>query len=202
MLFSSSELTTNSCPPQYDRDSSKHDSARAVPIDDSGRKRTFQFPDLLKSHLDSSKLLFPKGVLSKIREGKEDTPEIKRIELFAKGEEDTYGIIRSLSVAFSAERSVLHIADASSGVVQVRSVHSITSTGRATRMEADFQTDTLLLKRSSETDSAPQLELAFRMKTPSITVSPRWKDRMKLSEGDCLLISSPIAEYAVPPPNV
>jgi hypothetical protein len=189
------ELTTTNTSGEFE---SKHFSYN-IPIDESRKKRTFEFPDLLRTHLDSSKILFPKGILSKITEGKDELPRMKRIELFANREDDTYGIIRTMSVALSREKSVLHIADASNGVIQVRTVRTISSTGR---FDVECQMDTLILKRFPEANSETQLDLSPRLRVPKIIVPPRWKDRMKLSEGDCLLISNPIAEFAVPPPNV
>jgi hypothetical protein len=151
----------------------------------------------LKS-LDSARLLFPKGILTKVREGPDDVPQVKRIELFAKDGGDTYGIIRSLFVGFSAEKSLLQIAEASGGVVQVRAVRS--SKGKKDVSSPEGTGDMLLLRRDSTPNQAENP--GFRVRIPSITISPRWKDRMRLSEEDCLMISNPIQDYAVPPPNV
>jgi hypothetical protein len=152
--------------------------------------------------VDSARLLFPKGVLAKISEGAEDVPPVKRIELFAKDGADTYGIIRSLFIGFSSERSILQIAEMTGGVVQVRAVRMSKGPTNDNSFGEKLG-DTLLLKRSSSNDVADKSESTrFRFRIPSITISPRWKDRMRLSEGDCLLVSNPIQDYAVPPPNV
>lgn len=164
-------------------------------------KRTFEFPSLLKSRIDSSKLLFPKGILSKVREGSDDVPPVKRIELFAKDGGDTYGIIRSLFVGFSAEKSVLQIAETTGGVVQVRPVRSINGKPNEYGLP-EKSGDTLILKRSPDIPPEDTRGVGFRVKIPSVTVPPRWKERMKLEDGDCLMISNPMEEYAVPPPNV
>jgi hypothetical protein len=157
---------------------------------------------LLSSKIDSSKLIFPKGILSKVKENDMETPQVKRIELFAKDGEDTYGIIRSMFVGYSSEESILEIAEASGGVVQVRAVVGRLSDKSEKRFSAS--SDTLILKRSSTaTDASQEVRFpSFRQKLPSITVPPRWKDRMKLSEDDRLIISSPIADYSVLPPNI
>ena len=168
-------------------------------IEESRKKRTFQFPFLLKSQIDESRLLFPRGILSKVKEGLEDIPPVKRIELFAKDGEDTYGIIRSIFVGLSSERSILEIAETSGGVVQVRVVRS----GRGNAKDASISEgsgDVILLKRLSE--ESEETTAGFRVRIPSITISPRWGDRMRISEGDCLMVSNPIQNYAVPPPNM
>jgi len=127
----------------------------------------------------------------------DDLPPVKRIEFFAKDGNDTYGILRSIFVAFSSEKSILRIADASNGVVQVRSVRSRNSKGSD---DSNSAQDRLILKRSSEIEQEDRPVLS--MKTPTITVSPRWRERMKLKSGDCLIVSNPIEEYSVPPPNI
>jgi hypothetical protein len=141
-------------------------------------------------------LLFPKGILTKVKEGADDVPPVKRIELFARDGGDTYGIIRSLFVGFSAEKSILRIAETTGGVVQVRTMRA----ANGKENTASGSTDLLLLKRDSS--AADQESSGFRMRIPSITISPRWKERMRLSEEDRLMISNPIQDYAVPPPNV
>ena len=133
-------------------------------------------------------------MLSTIREGSDDLPPVKRIEFFAKGGNDTYGILRSIFVAFSSEKSILRIADASSGVVHVRSIRPGISNS------VDSTQDKLILRRSTETQENHRPLLG--LKTPTITVSPRWRERMKLEEGECLMVSNPLEEYAVPPPNI
>jgi len=147
--------------------------------------------------LDSAKLLFPKGILTKVKEGADDVPPVKRIELFARDGGDTYGIIRSLFVGFSTEKSILRIAETTGGVVQVRAMRAT----KGKEATASGSTDLILLKRDSialDQEGNP----GFRIRVPSITISPRWKERMRLSEGDRLMISNPIQDYAVPPPNV
>lgn len=191
------ELTTNGISRKQDSYSFNYPSSN----EETRRKRTFEFPSLLKSRIDSNKVLFPKGVLSKVREGSDDIPPVKRIELFAKDRGETYGIIRSMFVGFSSEKSILQIAEATRGVVQVRPVRS--SNGKSNEYGLTEKTrDILILKRSPEVSPDTAHSVGFRVKIPSITVPPRWKDRMKLEDGDCLMISNPIEEYAVPPPNV
>ncbi len=166
-------------------------------LEETRRKRTFEFPDLLK-RVDSAKVIYPRGVLSRIKEGMDDIPPVKRIEFFAKDGNDTYGILRSIFIAFSSEKSILNIADASGGVVQVRSIRSRNS--KRIDGSSDSAQDKLILKRSDEIDQGSRPVLSI--KTPTITVSPRWRERMKLETGDCLIVSNPIEEYAVPPPNI
>jgi hypothetical protein len=147
--------------------------------------------------VDSAKVLYPRGVLSRVKEGMDDVPPVKRIEFFAKDGNDTYGILRSIFVAFSSDKSILRMAETSNGVVQVRSVRS----GNSKRSDdSNYTQDRLILKRSSEINQEDRPVLS--MKTPSITVSPRWRERMKLETGDCIIVSNPIEEYSVPPPNI
>ena len=192
-VFDWSELTKTEFSGKIDSYSYRYPSE----IEEARKKRSLEFPDLLRS-IDSAKLLFPKGVLTKVREGSDDVPQVRRIELFAKDGGDTYGIIRSLFVGFSSEKSILQIAEASGGVVQVRAVR--TSKGKKESFSPEGSGDMLLLRRDSSTPPADNP--GFRVRIPSITISPRWKERMRLSEEDCLMISNPIQDYAVPPPNV
>jgi hypothetical protein len=136
--------------------------------------------------------------LSRLKEGTDDIPPLKRIEFFAKSRKDTYGILRSIFVAFSSERSILQIAEASGGVVQVRSIRA----GSLNVVEATGESsqDRLILKRSGEVEGTERPTLSI--KAPIITVPPRWRERMGLETGDCLIISNPIEEYVVPPPNL
>jgi len=189
------ELTT-------DRDSFKQVSFHYhAQIDNSGNKHTLSVPHLLGPTMGSSKLLFPRGIFSKINDGDVDTLQIKRIELFAKKGEDKYGIIRSLFVGFSSEKSILRIAEATSGVVQVTAVRSAGDSKKSSSA-VQQKSDTLIVKRSlTSPKDANQQQNSLRLKIPSITVPNRWKDRMNLSEGDCLVISNPIADFQVPPPN-
>lgn len=133
-----------------------------------------------------------------MKEGSDDVPPVKRIELFANEGSDTYGILRSLFVGFSSEKSVLQIAETTGGVVQVRAVRAYK--GNPDGSSTDGDGDMLLVRRDSASDRSG--DPGFRLKVPTITIPPRWKERMKLSEQDCLMISNPIQDYAVPPPNV
>ncbi len=133
-----------------------------------------------------------------MKEGSDDVPPVKRIELFANEGSDTYGILRSLFVGFSSEKSVLQIAETTGGVVQVRAVRAYK--GKPDGSSTDGDGDMLLVRRDSASDRSG--DPGFRLKVPTITIPPRWKERMKLSEQDCLMISNPIQDYAVPPPNV
>jgi hypothetical protein len=176
---------------------STYSTRPSSPLEETRRKRTFEFPELLK-RVDSAKLIYPRGLLSRIKEGVDDVPPVKRIEFFAKEGNDTYGILRSIFVAFSSEKSILSMADASGGIVHVRSIRSRNSKG--SDGSRDSTQDKLILKRSNESDEGNRPILSI--KTPTITVSPRWRERMKLETGDCLIVSNPIEEYAVPPPNI
>src|SRR5207245_8399760 len=108
-------------------------------------KRTFKIPKIL-DRLDLNRILYPRGFVTALKEANEVVPPVKRIEIFAEERDETYGILRVLSVAFSSERSLLDMAQASDNVIQVRSVSgssaSSTTDGRRRILE-----DRLVLKR-------------------------------------------------------
>ena len=159
----------------------------------SNPKRTIQVPELVRN-LDSNKMIFPRGIVSTIIESEDDLPPVKRIELFAKDEKDTYGILRTLFVATSSEKSILQMATASDGIIQVRTLPEKSESGKK------ILEDKLLVKRPQEI--RPSLEQSVRIRTPNIVVSARWRERMDLHSRDRIILSNPIEEYAVPPPNL
>jgi hypothetical protein len=149
--------------------------------------------------------------VSKIKESKEDSPLVRRVEVFADKKEDKYGILRTLFVAYSSETSLLRIAAASDGVIQVRSVSNSGFLGGSSspRGGAAILEDKLLLKRSHEDQEKKEVDSErstrptfFSIKAPDLIVSPRWREKMNLEPGDRLLVSNPIENYEVPPPNV
>lgn len=141
-----------------------------------------------------------------MKEAPVDIPLVKRIELFATKGNKTYGIVRSMFVATSAEKPILSVAEASSGVVQVRILRSSGAGRRESHRSEEPVADTIVVKSTTTipANNDPNMSQPPRLslKVPTITVSPRWKERMKMTESDCVMVSSPIAEYAVPPPNV
>ncbi len=157
-------------------------------------KRTFQFSELLPT-VDSNKVIFPRGIVSTITEADDDLPPVKRIELFARDDKDTYGILRTLFVALSAERSILQMASASDGIIQVRTLTEKSDSGNKKIFE-----DKLLIKRTEPLGE--QTNHSVRVKTPNIVVSARWRERMHLVPRDRIILSNPIEEFAVPPPNL
>lgn len=158
-------------------------------------KRTVRMSGVLPA-LDTARVIYPRGIFGTIQESKDDGPMVKRIELFANSKKDTYGIIRKLSVAYSSAKELLQIAAASNNVVHVRALPS--SKDRRMNNRVRMLEDRLVLKRSEIEEQAHEL----RAKPPNITVSPSWRERMRLSLGDSLLVSNTIENYAVPPPNL
>jgi hypothetical protein len=144
--------------------------------------------------VDANKVIFPRGIVSIITESEGDLPPVKRVELFAREEKETYGILRTLFVALSSEKSILRMADASDGIVQVRSLPD--------KSESNMKIfeDKLLIKRTDTIHESDQKSV--RIRTPSIIVSARWRERMQLRSYDRIIVSNPIEEYAVPPPNI
>jgi hypothetical protein len=145
-------------------------------------------------NVDANKVLFPRGILSTITESENDLPPVKRIELFANEEKETYGILRTLFVALSAETSILRMAGVSNGIIQVRTLSEKSDAGNK------IHEDKILIKRT-EPLSEIQTQ-SVRIKTPNIVVSARWRERMHLKSRDRIILSNPIEEYAVPPPNI
>ena len=145
-------------------------------------------------NVDANRVIFPCGIVSTIIESENDLPPVKRIELFAREEKETYGILRTLFVALSAEKSILRMASSSDGIIQVRTL-SEKSDASTTIYE-----DKILIKRT-ETISDDDGQ-SLRIKTPNIVVSARWRERMHLKAHGRIILSNPLEEYAVPPPNI
>jgi hypothetical protein len=159
-------------------------------------KRTVHLPDMAPN-AEQGKMIYPRGIVSTVKEFTQDSKPVKRIELFAKKGEKTYGIIRTLSVAFTSARGLLQIAEASSNVVKINGLVSdqdYVSHGRSPLIE-----DKLVLKRAED---IPEESEKFRLTAPALIVSPRWRERMHLSVGDRLIVSNPLETYAVPPPSL
>ncbi|MDA4110987.1 MAG: hypothetical protein OK439_00500 [Thaumarchaeota archaeon] len=148
----------------------------------------------LVSNVDSNKLIYPRGILSTISEADDDLPPVKRIELFAKDEKDTYGILRTMFVALSSEKSILQMATASDGIIQVRAISEKSDKSRR------ICEDKLLVKRTE--DSPEKIRPSVRINAPNIIISARWRERMNLELKDRLIVSNPIEEFVVPPPNL
>ena len=141
-----------------------------------------------------NKVIFPRGIVTTISELQNDLPPVKRIELFAKEEKETYGILRTLFVALSGERSILRMASASDGIIQVRTLSEDLET------KNKICEDKILIKRTESLSEDENQSL--RIKTPNIAVTARWRERMHLKAHDRIILSNPLEEYAVPPPNV
>jgi|SRR5579872_1949491 len=183
--------------PEINRSSEKEDfystpSSRVFP-ETSPAKRTIQVPELVRN-MDANKVIFPRGIVTTITELENDLPPVKRIELFAREAKETYGILRTLFVALSGERSILRMASASDGIIQVRTLSENLD------VKNKIREDKILIKRTTSTSEDENQSL--RIKTPNIEVSARWRERMHLKAHDRIILSNPLEEYAVPPPNV
>lgn len=167
-------------------------------------KRTFQIRDLL-NQVDTTRILYPRGLITKIGKSIEKQDTVKRVELFAKKHGDTYGIIRSFHVAYSSERALLDMAQASNNVITVRSVSSSDQVSIESKRLVE---DKLVLKRAEDNIEDPkgehvmEAEPFLRPRTPDIAVSTAWLEKMKLARGSRLLVSNPLENYAVVPPSV
>ncbi|HZW56299.1 MAG TPA: hypothetical protein VFF30_08430 [Nitrososphaerales archaeon] len=183
-------------------------------------KRTIHIPDIFKSP-DASRVLFPRGVLSRINSSNDVLDSmVKRIEFFAQEENDIYGILRNFHVAFSAERSLLELAGASNSVIEVRAI-DLQSERRGGARKRTIVEDKLVLKRARLEEEPPNYGDSehkyaspspdanqeptspfLRPKTPDISVPISWLEKMNLEAGDGVIISNPIENYAVPPPDL
>ncbi|HKW04655.1 MAG TPA: hypothetical protein VJN71_05090 [Nitrososphaerales archaeon] len=141
--------------------------------------------------VDSQKKIYPNGVFGELEESAEESKPLKRIELFADGKKDTYGIIRTLSIAFTSEKSLLFLAQASDSVISIR---ALSENGEQNR----YVEDRLILKRIESTREG----ITYRKKLPNLFVSSSWLERMNLERGNNIVISNPIENYMIPPPNL
>src|SRR5487761_1729657 len=158
------------------------------------KKRTVRMEYMLDS-IDSQQLIYPNGVFGALRETDEEQKPLRRIELFAEEQrKETYGIIRSLFVAYSSEHSLLELAQVSNNVISVR---AFLGSGQGTQDPRMIEDRLILKRRDSESESAP-----YRARVPSLFVSSRWLDRMNLEKGDRIIVSNPLENYVVPPPNM
>lgn len=158
------------------------------------KKHTVRVEYMLDS-VDTQKMIYPNGVFGALNETDEESKPVRRIELFAEEQrKETYGIIRTLFVAYSSEHSLLELAHFSNSVISVRAFPDSDQGMQDPRMIEDK----LILKRTeSETQSAP-----YRARVPSLFVSSHWLDRMNLEKGDRIIVSNPLENYLVPPPNM
>jgi hypothetical protein len=178
-------------------------------------KATIRVKDMLS--IDPSRLIYPRGIVTKVRECDRESPPLRRIELFAKDDKDTYGIIRDMFVAFSSEKKLLEIAEASNGVIQVTTMQSQAARHSGHSGRGQILRDKLILKRiereedeevqqaSGRNNNVEDQLAAFlfrRIKVPALHVPARWRERMELKPGDRLIVSNPIETYEVPPPNI
>ncbi len=116
------------------------------------------------------------------------------MELFAQAREILYGIMRTFFVAYSSETALLQMADASGNVVKIRAL-SPDSDGISRLSE-----DRLILKRAiSEADEPAG---PYRLLTPSIVVHAIWREKMKLKNGDKIVVARAAGQYSLPPPTV
>ncbi len=159
-------------------------------------KRTLRIPKVL-SPVDSDLLIYPRGVVTALKETVETSPPVKRIELFAEDSKETFGILRTLSVAFSSERTLLEMAQASDSIIQVRSV-SNSSSSSADDTGRRIVEDRMVLKRM-ESQSEP---MQYTAKTPDLHVSGQWLEKFDLELGERVIVSNPIEKYVVPPPSI
>jgi hypothetical protein len=162
----------------------------------SGLKRTIHLSEVLDK-IDSTKVIYPGGVIANIRESKAKCETAKRVELFAEDKKDKYGILRTLFVAYSSKRRLLEIAESSSSVIEVR---AFAKDKLGVDVGRHIVEDRLVLKRNIQHEAEEACD--YRPKTPSIFVPLRWGERMSLNAGDKIIISNPIEEYSLPPPNV
>ncbi len=167
-------------------------------------KRTLRVPKIMPS-IDPDRTLFPRGVLTLLKESREATHEVKRIEIFAnKSKEGLYGILRRMFVAFSSERELLQIARASDNVIEVRSFSQSGSSSFSSPESGRVIEDRLVLKRIEEAtpDEHSETVISFRKKPPKLLVPAAWLERVDLEDGSQIIVSNPMARFVIPPPHL
>ncbi len=174
---------------------------------DFSEKHVLRLADIIAKN-DPQRRLYPNGLLSEVEENDDDSNfdfrPVKRIELFATDRHNraTYGVIRSLFVGFSSERSLLDLANFSDNVISVRAVQN--KSRSLNSHEANVIEDKLVLRRfQGRPNCKPPSESVYRRtRTPSLLVSSRWLDKMELSRGDKIMVSNPVENYAAAPPHL
>lgn len=163
-------------------------------------KRTILFHNV-SSNIDPGRVLYPKGLLSRVaRRFVEKDTMVNRVELLARKQKETYGVIRSFHVAYSTENQLLGMAEASNNVISVRTLESsLSEDGKAYGIIEDR-----LVLRRGETDTSEerQVQVFTRQATPELMVSKIWLEKMKLGPESRVLVSNPIENYTILPPNV
>ncbi len=169
-------------------------------------KHVLHVSDIL-CRIDSNKVIYPNGVVGELKQSEEEASPVKRIELFAEEKsKELYGIIRKFFVAYSSERKLLELAQASNNVISIKAIHRPAGSRRELKIlsrgslaeQSEIVEDKMILRLLEE---GPE-QYSFRVKLPCLIVSPRWLDRMELEVGDRIIISNPIESYLVPPPNL
>jgi hypothetical protein len=141
----------------------------------------------------------PGAVLANVLETSENIETAKRVELFAKAQEKVFGILHTFFVAYSCERMLLQLAEDSSNVVQVRTFGSQDDSSSTSILQ-----DYLILKSICRENQEEMREngLPYRPSTPEILVPTHWSMRMKLKNGDKIIICRPSGEYCMAPPDI
>ncbi len=162
------------------------------------KKRVVRLPEILDS-IDSNKRIFPKGVLSTLSKCEERSPIVKRVEVFGESERNTFGIIRTLFVAYSSEKSLLEMAESSNCVIQVNSLN----TEATQKNDSQMIEDKLLLRRASQSSIEHEvISFTVKLEAPKLMVPEHWLDKFRLRLGDRIMVSNPLENYFVPPPSV
>jgi hypothetical protein len=166
------------------------------------KKRTLRVPDLL-NEIPKERAVYPKGIVTSLKESAFDSMKVGRIELFSSKDNEKgqyYGILKQLFVAFSSESRILKLAITSSNVIEV---HGLREDKENKKGVVESK---LVLKRSEEAaeneEQKQQLLSLYGEKTPKLFVSSHWLDLMNLSSGDRVIISNPRENYEIPPPLV
>jgi hypothetical protein len=172
---------------------------------DFAEKHVLRLANMLTKN-DPQRRLYPNGLLTELEQDDDfgyDFRPVKRIELFAtdRRTQATYGVIRNLFVGFSFERSLLDLANFSDNVISVRAVKNSSGDSGS---EPKVIEDKLVLRRlAAKPDYKSASENIFRRpKTPSLFVSSRWLDKMKLCGGDKIMVSNPVENYVAAPPQL
>ncbi len=159
-------------------------------------KRTIRIPNILRP-IEKELTIFPRGFISALKECSEVSSSVKRVEVFATEKTESFGILRTLTVAYSAARCLLQMAEISNNVIQVSSLSRSGSTREQSKRS--LVNDRLILKRLDKEDNERE---GYSIKAPGLHVPGRWLERFDLEDGERIIVSNPREKYFVPPPSI
>jgi hypothetical protein len=150
-------------------------------------KRTITLPDLLPD-IDAERLVFPNGVVSKLKaqQGGELT---RRIEILGEEESEIYGVSHDMFVTYTAGDEIWDVARRSNFVVEIRGLRDKPHRRSSER----YFKDTLVVKKLVTKASSHE---------NSLIVPKAWMDKVSASEGQRAILSNTVTDFVLPPPTI